>query len=139
MSIENFPTASSGSNEENNNQEQLGGTDRYQLAKELFNYGEVFQFTGITSDDYESLKVAEKELPPGFVTPIDTLLERFRKEGLRIVLGKNQDSGNIFAMPAQSSATSDDIKANSIFPRHLQVTDDMDDRLKKLIQLNKNK
>lgn len=134
--MEQFPQPTNSNEESDNDKESV---ERIELAMELFATGEVFSFSGIGGDSYESLKDAEEGLPPGFVTPIDELLKRFEREGMKIVLGKHPQSGNIFIMPAETSVTDDDIEANSIFPRHLQITDDMDGRLKRLIRVDKNK
>lgn len=137
--MEQFPQPTNSNEESDNDKEVVERAERIELALELFATGEIFSFSDIEADNYESLKAAEEGLPPGFVTPIDELIKRFKREGMKIVLGKHPQSGNIFIMPAESSVTDDDIEANSIFPRHLQITDDMDQRLKELIQADKNK
>lgn len=100
------------------------------FALELFESGETFVFPGLKPESYTKLK-AEEEFP-GYCTPIDQLLERFRSEGLKVVLGKNPTSGNIFILPRGS----DDIENDSLFPRQLSTEGDIDERLAKLIGMD---
>lgn len=58
------------------------------LAKELHESNEVFPFPGLRPEAYAQLKATDEEFP-GYVTPIDGLLERFKNEGMKVVLGKN--------------------------------------------------
>lgn len=102
------------------------------LAKELSESHESFPFPGIDPESYATLKSAEEELP-GYATPIDALIERFENEGMKVALGEYPDSGNVFVMPSGS----DDIENDSVFPRHLQIDETMDERLKQLISLQK--
>ncbi|PCH91947.1 hypothetical protein COB80_01135 [Candidatus Kaiserbacteria bacterium] len=98
------------------------------LAMELFEGGETFLFPGIRPESYTRIKTEEAEFP-GYSTPIDELLKRFENEGLKVVLGKNPGTGNIFVLPAGS----DDIENDSLFPKHLSTEGDIDERLLKLI------
>jgi hypothetical protein len=74
-----------------------------QLSKESL------EFSGISQKTYESFKKIDEEYP-GYTTPIDELLERFSSEGMKIVLGKHPDSGNVFVLPCGS----EDIENDSI-------------------------
>jgi len=74
------------------------------------------------------MRASEEEFP-GYTTPIDELIERFEKEGMKVVLGKHPESGNVFILPAGS----EDIEQDSIAPRQLQISDGMDERLKNLV------
>ncbi|KKQ46131.1 MAG: hypothetical protein US63_C0006G0008 [Candidatus Moranbacteria bacterium GW2011_GWC2_37_8] len=105
------------------------------LSKELAESGEKFSFSGIESDSYAKLKAEEDEFP-GFVTPIDELIQQFKDEGMKIavVSGKNAKAGNVFVLPFGS----DDIKNDSIFPEKLQISENMDERLKELILLRRS-
>ncbi|HVB19771.1 MAG TPA: hypothetical protein VNF51_00570 [Candidatus Paceibacterota bacterium] len=103
------------------------------LAVELSESKEVFPFPGIDREAYATIKASEEE-DPGYVTLIDELIERFKNEGMRVVLGKYPASGNVFIVPAQSNNVIDD----NLFPRHLQVNEGMDERLEELILLVKN-
>jgi|AntDeeMinimDraft_6_1070357.scaffolds.fasta_scaffold05356_2 hypothetical protein len=103
---------------------------KIELARELDDSGEVFLFPGIKDESYQQLRSEEEEFP-GFVTPINTLLKRFVKEGMKVVLGKNSASGNVFILPADSN----NIEADSLFPRHLKINSYLDKRVKKLINL----
>ena len=103
------------------------------LAVELSENQEGFPFPGIDPEAYLKLKSEEEELP-GYATPIDELIERFKNEGMKIVLGKYPGSGNFFILPLLSN----DIENDSIFPEHLQIIGTIDERLKKLISMNRS-
>lgn len=98
------------------------------LAKELSQSAESFPFPELTPESYAKLKAATDEFPE-YSTPIDALVERFRQHGMKIVLGKYPESGNVFVLPGDS----DDIEMDSIFPRHLGTTPDMDPRIARLV------
>ena len=102
------------------------------LATELRESQETFPFSGIEAEAYAKLKARDEEFP-GCVTPIDELLERFKNEGMRVALGVYSESEFVFILPVQSG----DLRNDSIYPRHLQVKETMDERLKKLILANK--
>ena len=102
--------------------------EKIALAYELAESRESFPFPGINPDSYERMKADDEEFP-GYTTPIDELVKRFQDEGMKVVLGKNPDSGNVFILPQGSN----DIESDSIFPRQLRTTDDMDERLSDLI------
>jgi hypothetical protein len=102
------------------------------LATELHESQEVFPFSGIEAEAYAKLKASDEEFP-GCVTPIDELLERLKSEGIKVSLGVHPESKDVFILPAQSS----DLRNDSIYPRHLQISETMDERLKKLILANK--
>ncbi len=87
---------------------------------------------GIDPEAYAAMKADEEEFP-GLVTPIDERIKRLEEQGFRISFGRFKDSGNVFVLPALS----ENIREYSIFPRHLQIADDMDEELKKLILANK--
>lgn len=91
---------------------------------------ENFPFTGIVAEEYDKMKATEDECP-GYTTPIDELIERFKNEGMKVVLGDDPKSGNVYILPAQSTI----IEMDSISPKQLQLSDRMNERLKKLILL----
>ncbi len=104
------------------------------LARELSASQEIFPFPGINPEAYSKLKadIARDEGESGYTTAMfDELVERFKNQGMKVVLGKFPESGNVFILPSQSS----DIENDSIFPRHLQISEEMDDRLKEFISL----
>ena len=103
------------------------------LAVELNERHEVFPFSGIDQESYSKIKADEEEMP-GYATPIDELIERFKNEGMKVVLGKNPQSGNVFVLPGQS----DDIENDNLFPKHLNINDGMSDTLRELIALSKS-
>lgn len=103
------------------------------LATRLSEKPEGFTFQGINLESYERLK-ANDEKYPGYVTPIDELIARFKSEGFKVVLGSHLESGNIYLLPLAS----DDVEQDGLFPGYLEMTDDMDADLKKLILNDKN-
>ena len=103
------------------------------LALELHEGHEIFPFSGIYPESYSKIKADGEEMP-GYATPIDELLERFKREGMKVVLGKNPQSGNVFILPSQS----DDIENDSLFPKHIQISEEMDERMKNLIALSRS-
>lgn len=116
---------------ENSEKEQKKG-EFIALARELSESHESFPFPGIDPESYSKLKSAEEGLS-GYVTPIDELIIRFKNEGMKVVLGEHPDSGNVFIVPSGS----DDIESDSVFPRHLQIDETMDERVKQLISMQK--
>jgi hypothetical protein len=102
------------------------------LAEELSQNAEAFPFSGLTGEAYAALKKAAAEYPE-YSTPIDELVARFEQHGMKVVLGKNPESGNVFILPGDS----DDIEMDSIFPRHLDIAPGMDQKLKQLIVANR--
>lgn len=91
---------------------------------------ETFPFPGIDPEAYVKMKADEEEYP-GYTTPIDELIERFKNEGMIVVLGHNPRSGNVYILPAQST----NIEMDSISPKQLQLSDRMNEQLKALILL----
>ena len=86
------------------------------LAKELGESHEVFPFPGVNSEAYLGMKDDEEKFP-GYTTPIDELVKRFENEGMKVVLGKHPDSGNVFILPSQSNdIENDSISLNSVLP-----------------------
>lgn len=102
------------------------------LATELCESQEILPFPGIEAEAYAKLKASDEEFP-GYVTPIDELIERFKSEGMKVALGAYSESEFVFILPVQSN----DLRNDSIFPRHLQIDETMDERLKRLILANK--
>jgi|SRR3989338_803780 len=102
------------------------------LARELWESGERFPFPGIDPEIYARIKADEEEYP-SYTTPIDTLIERFKNEGMKVMLGKHPESGNVFILPAQS----DDIENDIISPRQLQTSESMPEKLRTLITRSK--
>lgn len=94
------------------------------LAERLSHLNERFIFSGIDEEQYLKLK-AESEEFPGLATHIDVLIERFKTEGMKVVVA----GSNAFILPAQS----DDAENDSVLPRSLAITDDMNADLKAFI------
>ena len=102
------------------------------LALELSTKPEGFSFPGIDPSAHSRIK-AEQEEYPGYSTPVDELIERFNNEGMKVVLGAHPESGNVFILPSGSN----DIENDNLLPRHLQIGETMDERLKELILMSR--
>lgn len=103
------------------------------LAKELANKPEGFPFPGVDEDTFKSLKAADEEYP-GYTTPVGEIITRMQGEGIKIVLGEDPESGNVFALPLSS----DDVGKDSLLPRHLNTVLEMDASLQTLILAQKS-
>lgn len=124
---------------ENNHIEDEFEDEKQQKRKEIFSLvaelsesQEGFTFPGINPEDYEKLK-ADRDEDSEYFTPVEELVARFESQGLKVVQGNDPSSINPFILPAQSN----DIENDGIYPRYLQITDSMDEGLKRLILLNK--
>ncbi|MBU6491046.1 hypothetical protein KGQ25_02760 [Patescibacteria group bacterium] len=100
------------------------------LAAELFESKSIFSFSGIDPESYLKMKATEKEYP-GYTTPTDEIIERLKNEGMKVVLGKDPQSGNVYILPAGST----NIEMDSISPKQLHLSEEMDEKLKELILL----
>ena len=101
------------------------------LATEIIEGQEVYDFSEINSESYNLIKEQEDEMP-GYTTPVDEVLGKFRLQGMKVVSGKDLVPGKIYILPAQS----DDILNDSFFPRHLNIENIKDEKLRKLIILS---
>ena len=106
------------------------------LAKELSESQESFAVPGIDPEADSRIRATETEFP-GYTTPLDTLLDRFRSEGMRVTLGQYPESGNVYVVPAGGSDTPNEDMY--IFPRHLQINDMMNPKIRSLIQMHKDR
>jgi len=77
---------------------------------------EIFPFTSIKQESYDKMK-ADDDLCPGYTTPIHEIRERMGKEGMKISLGENPKSGNIFVLPGKS----DDFKMDSVLLKNIEL------------------
>ena len=100
------------------------------LAKELVESGEVFPFPGIKADEYAAMQAADIEYP-GCSTPTSEIMERMKMEGIKVAFSPHPENINVLILPAGSNDTAEDI----ILPRHLEMNEQMDPRLKQLILL----
>ena len=91
---------------------------------------ESFPFPGIETEVHKKMLATDREFP-GYTTPVDILLDRCRAEGIKVILGKNPESGNVYIVPAGRSEP--DNEDMYIFPRHLQVNEMMDGTLRALV------
>lgn len=106
------------------------------LAIELSESHEVFPFPGIDPEAYAKLKAdiaadADRSDYDISAPTLDELIERFKNEGMKVTPGKNPKVGNVYIMPMGST----DIQNESLLPKHLLLSDGMDERLKELILL----
>lgn len=112
-------------------------TGEIALAKELSGSGEIFPFPGLNPDAYLKLKTDEDALAdygiPIEIASIDETIRRLADEGMKVVLGKNPETDNIYILPAQSN----NIERDSVLPKSLRVVEGMDARLRELILLNR--
>ena len=100
------------------------------LAKELIERNESFPFPSIDPDALSKMRADDFEFP-GYVTPVDTLLDRCRTEGIRVTLGKYPESGNVYIVPAGENEMGNENMR--LLPRHLQVNETMDRTLRALV------
>lgn len=108
------------------------GREFLALARELHKSHEVFPFPGLEPSSYENLKSSDAEYP-GYTTPIDEIIERFKTEGMKVVLGANPESGNVFMLPALS----DDIENDMVLPKHFRTEGISNEKLRALIEKSK--
>ena len=106
------------------------------LAKELSESQESFPFPGIDPEARSLMRATEIEFPD-YTTPVDALLDRFRSEGMRVTLGQYPESGNVYIVPAGRSETRNEDMY--IFPKHLQINDMMNPKIRSLIQMHKDR
>jgi len=102
------------------------------LAFELSGRPEAFIFSGISGEDYEKMKATDAEYP-GMTTPVEEIVARMEKEGMKVALGKHPESGSVFILPSQSN----DIEMDSISPTQLDAEKIEDATLKRLVLLMK--
>ena len=100
------------------------------VASELYLKKEVFPFPGIKTASYLKLKKDDEEFP-GFVTPIDELIHKFRNNGMRVVIGNHPK--NPVIIPGNST----DIIRDSILPNSLLLTENIKGKLRELIRLDR--
>lgn len=106
------------------------------LAEELSQNPEGFPFPGLNPDAYAKIKADEARSDPYHPdrTPsIEARMQHFRNQGMKVVLGKNPQSGDVYILPRGS----DDIEQDALFPKHLDIHDGMDPKLVELIEASK--
>lgn len=103
------------------------------LAKELSEVREGLPFPGINQESYSELKAVAEEFPE-YSAQIDELAGRFQMQGMKIILRIDpKEVGHVYILPTNSK----DPEMDNLFPRHLMIVEGMDDKLKKLILINK--
>lgn len=108
------------------------------LARELSEGPESTPFPGLDQAAYEKLKadIAVDADRSGYdiTSPtLDELVAKLKNEGMKVVVGSNPLVENVFILPMGSN----DIQNESVLPKHLQITEEMDARLKELILLSR--
>ena len=103
------------------------------LARELVEHKESLPFPGINSQSHEAIKATDDTFP-GYTTPIDQLIERFRSEGMKVALSDTPGNMEVYILPAQSN----NIEEDSISPKDLEANEVQSDELKKLISLSRS-
>jgi len=98
------------------------------LAKELSERVEGFPFPGIKPESYLNMKATDEEFP-GYSTAIDIMIENYKTQGMKVVLGNSPESGNVYFLPLNSES----IEEDGLLIHYFVVTEDMDEDLKKLI------
>lgn len=118
---------------DSNNERIELGEEFLRLGNELSENKEGFPFPGVNHEFYLERKASEERLP-GYATPIDDLIERFKNEGMKVVLSETPGNREVFILPSQS----DNIVEDSISPKNLQTEETLSNEIKKLISLSKS-
>lgn len=101
------------------------------LTQEVAQSGEVFPFHGVDQKFYSNTKADEAKYP-GMTTPIDDIIDRFKKEGMIVVIGKHPENANIYILPSKS----DDINNDMVDAKNFLIDESMPENLKKLISMD---
>lgn len=101
-------------------------------TEKVLDLSEALPFSGLNENSYRELKAVSDEFP-GFVTDIDDLISRFKDEGIKVILWKNQ----AFVLPFNSEISDTTIENDSVLPRHLDASGDVGQNLKRLIEAGK--
>lgn len=115
-------------------QEKLSDLEYRSLGEILSQRVEGFPFPGLDEKSYAKLK-SESEEFPDLGVHIDVLMSHYRLGGgIKVFVAKN---GNVFIMPRNipfsKTHVEDCVEDYGLFPKHLNITPDMDIELKKLI------
>lgn len=111
---------------------------QFDLSWELYEVLDIFPFPGITPKGYEQLKNDEQDMPESYVTPVDTLLEAFTRDGMRIERGiqiKETEVPTIIRTIAPAKSDGGFYGEDLLPIKYLNITEDMDPRLVELITL----
>jgi hypothetical protein len=111
---------------------------RKELSLELSESIERFSFPGLREGVYEQLKADEDYVDPDYVTPIDTLLELFKEQGMVVDRGSqlietDKKSSVVTVRPAATEAGF--YGENLLHIKNLNVEVTMDPHLAELIKL----
>ncbi len=103
-----------------------------ELIRELVSENRKFDFPGMSPDTYAKLQAEAGEYSE-YATPMDELVAKFNAEGVKVVPANDPHTAIALVVPYR---TGDKIM-DSLFPRHLEIIEGMDPKLKTLIELNK--
>jgi len=101
------------------------------LYKELIESGKIFRFPGFDPERYKKMKEGDNEDIYGYMTPTDTLSDRFLVHGVRFPDVKYPKSGNILIIPNDST----DIVKDGIRIENLNSTTIEDQKFRRLTVL----
>jgi len=108
----------------------------FKLALELIESGETFPFPGVSKAFYNKSKIEEVDfVEMGLVTPIDDVIEKFQREGMKVVLGDDPMAINVLVIPGPNTK----IDADSFLIQNLDIIRFMDPRIVKLIEVIQRK
>ncbi len=102
------------------------------LAREIVSRHEVFPFAGLEPLSYQRMMATDAEYP-GFTTPTDQIIARCQREGIKVIFGRDPESGNVYILPAGS----DDIEGDSFSPKDLKTFPGISQALNRLIVLDR--
>ncbi|HRH31536.1 MAG TPA: hypothetical protein PK950_02615 [Candidatus Paceibacterota bacterium] len=119
---------------ENKNSREALKLEKISLAIELSKNLEGFPFGGILEESYAKLKETEQEENyPSRIPSIDSILERFKNEGIKVPLSEEEKTtGNIVFLPTGSNDDDDNLR-----PKHFEIYEGMDENLKRLILIDR--
>ena len=112
---------------------------RIELSHELCESGEVFPFEGFKDGAYEKLKEAVLLVEGDYAAPVDVLIERFKKVGIKVLSGpsvitipKNKSVDTYGPSDSERGFYGEDL----IYIKNFQITQFTDPRLSELIELS---
>ena len=112
--------------------------DLLELSIEVSERKEAFPFSGLDPEEYAKIKATDEEYP-GFSTPVDEMIAKFEEQGMRLALSTfDSQKGNAYIIPGDMEPTQKNIEDWGLKPENFEITNDMDESLKKLIEVAKD-
>jgi hypothetical protein len=103
--------------------------ERTALAESL--EGRRFAFPGILEGRVDATRADREECMQYFaLTPWDEWMHKFQSQGMKVYVGKN---GETHILPGDTVDMDHGVECESLMPRLLEISDDMDEGLKQLI------